>query len=201
LACGFLIFVVFGNWVGKTYENSAFTTTKNVSDAFAFLVVPYYYFTASIPAFQNLIAEPSEWTLGTYTFLPIVKVAGPILGLEPPSEVSDFTRTPYLANTYTYLLPYYHDFGLPGVLLCPAVLGFAVGFLFSRMKFSGMSLGLLFTNSLLATVIVFSVAVNRLISPPTWCFLAMAPLVGRCCARTRSRQIAAFWPHGGHTQP
>ncbi len=178
----FLFFNVFGNWVGRTYENSPFTTTKNVNEAFSFVVVPYYYFTSNLPAFQNLIMEPPEWGWGSHTFLPLLKVIGSAVDVTAPAEVSEFTSTPYLANTYTYLAPYYEDFGLFGVFAFPALLGFLIGYLFFEMRFKGMNLTLLFTNSLLATVIIFSVAVNRLISSPTWWFLALAPIAGRWCA-------------------
>jgi oligosaccharide repeat unit polymerase len=185
----FLIFNVFGNWVGRTYENSPFTTTKNVSDTFSFVVVPYYYFTSNLPAFQNLIVEPPEWALGSHTFLPLLKVIGSAVDVQAPAEVSEFTSTPYLANTYTYLAPYYEDFGLFGVFAFPALLGFLVGYMFFEMRFRGMNLTLLFTNSLLATVIIFSVAVNRLISSPTWWFLALAPIAGRLCAQRQPMHL------------
>ena len=183
LIIGFVLFVAMGNWVGKTYKNSAFTTTKNVTDSLSFLVVPYYYFTTSVPAFQNLILGDPEWALGKYTFLPLMKLAGPIVDIDVPAEVSEFTSTPYMANTYTFLAPYYRDFGLTGVFVCPAVLGFVVGCAFFYMRLKGMTLHLLLTNSLLATVMVATYGSNILISAPTWWFLAVSPLLDRLCAR------------------
>jgi len=191
LVVAFAFFTAAGLWMGKTYKNSGLAKSTTLDGLLSVTVIPYYYFTASIPAFQNLTLEPDKRLLGQYTFMPILKAVAPVLGLERPTEVAPFTATPFPSNTYTYLLPYYMDFGVAGVLVCPFLLGFISSYLYLRMKYVRVTLGLLYINSLIATALIFSFGTNRLISSPTWWFILIGVIAGQYCRRGSARACAS----------
>jgi oligosaccharide repeat unit polymerase len=185
LVLTFGFFVAAGNWVGKTYQNSGFAKVNRWGDQLSALFIPYFYLTSNVPAFQNLLMEQPTYAGGKYTMLPLMKILAPVTGVRAPSDLGDFTQTPYLGNTYTYLWPYYMDFGYAGILVGPLLLGFVISFFYLRMKRVRTTLGLLFANALLATVVIFSFGNNRMITPPTWWFLFLAPIIGRICRVSR----------------
>jgi oligosaccharide repeat unit polymerase len=173
-----VIFVAAGSWVGRTYQNSELVRSSAVAESAEAIIVPYQYFTS------NMLLEEPAYTHGQYTLLPLIKTVAAFTDeVQDLSEVSDFTKTPFLGNTYTYLWPYYQDFGVPGLFICPFLLGAMIAFPFMRMKIYGVNISNLFINSLLATVVVFSFSANRLISSPTWWFFILAPVIGRVCSR------------------
>jgi len=192
-----LFFLAAGSWIGRTYKNSELIRTSAVSATAEPFIVPYQYATANIPAFQNLLMEEPAYTYGKYTALPLIKTLAAFTSeVQDLSEVSEFTKTPFLGNTYTYLWPYYLDFGLPGVFVCPFVLGVCMSLLYFWMKTTTVSLALLFLNSSLATVIIFSFIANTLISSPTWWFCLIAPIIGRVCLRRQTNKFPEFLLEG-----
>ncbi|MFM5227629.1 O-antigen polymerase [Aeromonas veronii] len=82
------------------------------------------YFLSSIPAFDILIQssgvslEPTVTLRSFYIFLNKFD-----LGYEIPPMLQSFVRTPYMTNIYTFLRPYYVDFGLLGIVVFSFSLG------------------------------------------------------------------------------
>jgi oligosaccharide repeat unit polymerase len=191
-----LFFIAAGSWVGRTYYNSELARSSAVGESTEAIIVPYQYFTSNIPAFQNLLLEEPAYTYGQYTLLPVIKTLAAFTDeVQSLTEVSEFTKTPFLGNTYTYLWPYYQDFGLPGLLVCPFLLGAIVTLPFLRMKVYGAKLSNIFINSLLATAILFTFIANWFTLSPTWWFFMLAPVIGRIC-RKREPVVVVDWETG-----
>lgn len=113
------------------------------------------YFLSSIPAFDQLTSH----TIASYDFshtLRSIYLLGNRFGTNNiiPPMLQDFVTTPYVTNVYTFLRPYYSDFGYSGLIVYPSIVGMFCGFIFELAK-RGSVAALLFV-SLLSYPIVFS---------------------------------------------
>lgn len=176
------LFIAAGNWMGKTFRNSYLATTTDVEDSFSSAVIPYFYFTAGIPSFQNELAEPLELGYGANTFLPVAKLCAAALRREDPSEISEFTKVPYPSNTYTYLEPYFRDFGIPGALVLPFFLGLGSMYVYLRMV-RLPSVALILTSATICRCILFTFGTNNFVSPFVWWMILVGALAGQACRR------------------
>ena len=83
------------------------------------------YTVTSLPAL--VVASPKVSAVaGAFTFRNIylwINKLGFSFSIVP--ILSEFTQTPLPTNVYTYMKPYYYDFGFTGVFLIPLLLGFA----------------------------------------------------------------------------
>jgi oligosaccharide repeat unit polymerase len=92
------------------------------------------YFTASLPALSLASLDPVPY-FGYNTFRVVWLWIGR-LGFNIPVApvISEWISTPLPTNTYSYLKPYYMDFGMLGVFVIPLLLGFVYNLLYFRAK-------------------------------------------------------------------
>ena len=183
-----LVFVYGGNWIGKTFDNSGFQRKISVESTWNVSVIPYYYFTASVPALNNLLIEPAGLTFGTYTFLPLAKIVFPLVNREAPSEISPETFVPYSANTYTYAYPFLRDFGVAGLILGSVVMGLITEGSYLRMVRANRSIAAVLRNAFLAKCLVFTFGTNHFCSPFTWWCIGLTYVLGACVSHARNKR-------------
>lgn len=92
------------------------------------------YSVASLPALSLASIDPVP-LLGYNTFRVVWLWIGR-LGFNIPVApvISEWISTPLPTNTYSYLKPYYMDFGMVGVFVLPLLLGFVYNLLYFRAK-------------------------------------------------------------------
>ncbi|MDI9870454.1 O-antigen polymerase [Flectobacillus roseus] len=92
------------------------------------------YSVASLPALSLASIDPVP-LLGYNTFRVVWLWIGR-LGFNIPVApvISEWISTPLPTNTYSYLKPYYMDFGMVGVFVIPLLLGFVYNLLYFRAK-------------------------------------------------------------------
>lgn len=90
------------------------------------------YTITSLPGLHLLQAAQPK-VFGYYTFR-ILYVWLNKLGFDFPVApvLSEFTMTPLPTNVYSYIKPYYHDFGYPGVFILPLILGVVHNFFYFK---------------------------------------------------------------------
>jgi|HubBroStandDraft_6_1064221.scaffolds.fasta_scaffold00099_9 oligosaccharide repeat unit polymerase len=163
------------------------------------LVNPYIYATSPIGGFQPAIADVSHFSWGTHTFYPVARVLYGlgILSERPEPYDFDFYLVPIPVNTYTHIFAFYQDFGVPGVILLPMILGYLETRLYLRMK-AGPSLFLLGVASAFMALNVFSVFVPLVTGVTFWYYSAVLYAVSRFCQRrerpVRSRGVFRALP-------
>lgn len=92
------------------------------------------YTTASLPALVIESSPPLD-IFGANTFRVIYLWLNKVgFTFSINTVVSKWTSTPLPTNIYTYLKPYYYDFGLTGIIVLPAILGFIYNLLYFRAK-------------------------------------------------------------------
>jgi oligosaccharide repeat unit polymerase len=92
------------------------------------------YSVASLPALSLASIDPVPF-FGYNTFRVVWLWIGR-LGFNIPVApvISEWISTPLPTNTYSYLKPYYMDFGMIGVFVIPLLLGFIYNLLYFRAK-------------------------------------------------------------------
>lgn len=92
------------------------------------------YSVASLPALSLASIDPIPY-FGYNTFRVVWLWIGR-LGFNVPVApvISEWISTPLPTNTYSYLKPYYMDFGMIGVFVIPLLLGFGYNLLYFRAK-------------------------------------------------------------------
>lgn len=90
------------------------------------------YSVASVPALEiSPIDKPK--TSGYHTFRIPYLWMNKLGGNYPIDDViSEFIWTPLLTNTYSYIKPYYFDFGYTGIFILPLILGIAHNFFYFK---------------------------------------------------------------------
>jgi len=124
LGIGFVILIIFI----VTYSR-----TDDVGGDFLINTL-LVYTTASIPALVIEQVHNSE-TFGYNTFRLIylwLNKFGFVFSVAP--ILSTFTKTPLITNVYSYIKPYFHDFGLLGITTIPAFLGFIYNLLYYNAR-------------------------------------------------------------------
>ncbi len=128
---------------------------------------------APLPTFNDVVLNPEPLRYGRMTLHPLFRLAERlrlIPGAEALSIYPD-VPTPYPANAYTYLYEFYLDFGWPGVILLPALLGWLSAVAYRRTReasglsawplvlcqLQGMILWTPFANRFVTTVNVYTV--------------------------------------------
>ena len=133
-------FLVLGTVYGKVisedlgvYNMADFNVS---SSTMLLLAYPYMYVTAPLATFQEAMADVHYYSNGTRTFYPAARMSM-ALGLvhDLPEWTSfDFYFVPVPNNTYTHLFTFYQDFGEPGVIALPFLLGLFHTYLYWQMR-------------------------------------------------------------------
>jgi len=101
---------------------------------YAFITEPYMYLVTNLENFVHAASRIDQFTFGYYTFDFITALTG------LKHWVADYyqlVESPYMIagyNTYTFLWPFYRDFGIPGLVLLPLAEGFIISWVYSAMK-------------------------------------------------------------------
>jgi len=97
----------------------------------------YWYIASPLAAFNEFVATfTGDFQWGRGTFFPLYKWLCR-LHLAREAEVAVYGERallPYMANVYTYLRPFYEDFGLLGVAIFPYLLGWAIAAIRDRAR-------------------------------------------------------------------
>lgn len=138
------------------------------------------YASGGIPAFSQLTMDGlhGNYADGKATLGPVAKA---IPTLHPPNQVGAFASIPFPHNAYTWLETYYRDFGPPGCVILPFLMGFILGRAAGVRQFS--SEGLLIA-ALLLGLGVWAPLVNQYPSSFTWEY---AIILVVCLRRQRRR--------------
>ena len=103
------------------------TAHMKFSPAYALFTEPYMYVVMNLENFARSVERLDTFAYGYYTF----DFTTAIVGLK--HWISDYfglVETPYLVssyNTYTAFWTYYRDFGILGISIIPALLGWGIG--------------------------------------------------------------------------
>jgi hypothetical protein len=95
----------------------------------------------------------------------------PLYVVEPFSIPIEF-------NTFTWLHPFYSDFGFAGVLLGPWAVGLIAGLVYFQMRGS-FSFNSLYVNGLICYGLTLTFIGNQLTQGPVWYFLAIGIPIAR----------------------
>jgi hypothetical protein len=131
------------------------------------------YASAGLPAFSKLVESGPKPSLGTATFSAILRVV-PIAKAQ--QEVSPFTSIPFPFNAYTWLEPYYRDFGVAGAVLLPFAVGLIISELANRPRLGGAGTVAL---ALLMGLTLWAPFVNKYVSTFTYEYLIILALLAR----------------------
>lgn len=119
---------VFGGivflFVGMTFLKDSFDDGVNIGDSF------FLYLFSGMAAFETLRPAPEDYDFGANVFR-IFYAIGKSMGLhtEPVSNILEYVSVPEKTNVYTFLYPFYRDFGYLGIV----IFGFLYGLLFQFM--------------------------------------------------------------------
>ena len=143
-----------------------------------FLVRPYLYLSTN---FDNLYAALNqtelEYTLGARTFNPILKLTL-VHDSYSLSDVFNAQRAVYggALNQNTYLGDLYYDFGWPGILIGPALLGALSQFVYKWSRWS-QSIAIIAIYSVVAFSVAFSFFANYFSKLYVWEFTILSLFV------------------------
>ena len=102
--------------------------------AYTLFTEPYMYLAMNLENFARAVNRLDHFTFGYFTFDFVTAAAGLKYWI---SDYFNLDRTPYLIsgyNTYTAFWQFYRDFGIPGLVLIPLLLGFGIGIVYYRMR-------------------------------------------------------------------
>lgn len=136
----FLAVAGFFYWIASLRLGSLVATytyyaaKMTFSKTFALLTEPYMYMVMNLENFARAVNRLDHFTYGYFTFDFIGAAAGLKYWL---SDYFGIDRLPYLVsgyNTYTAFWSFYRDFGVPGLVLIPFILGLSIGLVYYRMR-------------------------------------------------------------------
>jgi oligosaccharide repeat unit polymerase len=115
-----------GDW--RFYVQSG---TIRLPQSLAPLSSPLFYLTSSFPAFDAFANSNYEVPRGE-TFIAFVNLASKFdPSIEQPSNILESIDTPLKTNVYTYLRPFYADFGATGIVFFPFLIGLTTTWIYT----------------------------------------------------------------------
>jgi hypothetical protein len=156
------------------------------------LALVYLYASGSYPAFAALVEEAPNWTLGAHMFYPILR-ALERMGLYHgalPQPIPEFRlittggENEIRFNAYTYLYYPYEDFGGGGMIAVSALMGFACGAVYGRLRSRRTSPGALILIGQIQLALLFSFFVNKFNNTASWyiAFWSVLPFIPKALA-------------------
>ncbi len=169
---GIVYFIGIGSLYGKI-ANPVYDSPDVHVDAV--IAAPYHYAAGNFPAFSKAIEDVHRLTYGKRVFYVAFKLAQKV-GLVRNLNTwvtYDFYDIPIPSNTFTHLLVFYQDFGTPGVVVIPFLLGALQSWLYRRQP-TLFSVGM---SAIFAVVNCFSVFIALIVNPGIWFFTAILAVI------------------------
>ena len=89
------------------------------------------YLLPSLAAFQELLSQFTDWLNGALTFRTVFAVLSAVgFSVEVERLVMEYVEVPVPTNVYTWIAPYYMDFGLMGIVFFSALVGCLSGVIY-----------------------------------------------------------------------
>lgn len=101
---------------------------------YAALTEPYMYIAMNLENFARSVEQWTSYTYGYFTFDFLMALTGL---KHPLAKEFGLVERPFLIsgyNTFSFLMPFYQDFGVFGVAVIPLSLGVGIGYLYHRMR-------------------------------------------------------------------
>ncbi len=116
-------------------QNYIYVISKmKYSENYAFITEPYMYVVMNLENFTRGVSNLDRFTYGYFTadfFLALTGIKHWF------ADVFNIIERPFLIsgyNTFSFLWPYYYDFGILGVVVFPYIIGVIIGFLYYSMR-------------------------------------------------------------------
>lgn len=145
---------------------------------------PYLYFATSIENLQQEIIYVAKYgyDFGIHTFLPLLAFSG----------LKSIVHIPYYAvstgfNTGTFLQPFYRDFGIIGVIVFPFMIGFALSYIYLKIRTTKKPILWIMLYSVLIIPIIASIS-NSLFTQPSIYFFFVILLAVYTYIRRKNRK-------------
>jgi len=121
--------------VARYVENYSYVISRlSFPRTYAMFAEPYMYIVMNLENFARSVDQWSSYSFGYFTFDFLMAITGlkhPLAGefgfVERPFLISGF-------NTFSFLMPFYQDFGVFGVAGIPLLLGVVIGYSYHRMR-------------------------------------------------------------------
>ncbi|MBF0502403.1 MAG: oligosaccharide repeat unit polymerase [Candidatus Riflebacteria bacterium] len=178
---GIILMITFSGmavWIGKVFSPQEISLYASESpEIFTPTISYFYYLGTNLPYLQEVVAEgmTTELPLGN-SLLPFYKTLA-LLPFDPPlpvpSEILEFKPLPRIANTGTWLVQWYRDFGLSGLVLMPFLVGLVISRFISRDYLPANDPLRLYLGGLLLYFVWAGFQGNKFISTPTWIFVLL----------------------------
>lgn len=179
-----IVLIGFFLLIAKVYVKQAYDDNMEyikIPPKYSVLIDPYIYLTGSFPVLQATLHDENERTYGKYTFEPLVKIIEVIYpDLSRAEIVGKFYRVPVELNVATYLQSFYLDWGIPGIIVGPFVLGFLTTAFYFAMR-QRKTLFYVYLMGLLGFCTTISIFVNHFTQTATWFFVLVGYGVTRYC--------------------
>jgi len=120
---------------------------------YAFFAEPYMYITMNLENFARSVDRLTSYSYGYFSFDFIMALSGL---KHPLAQEFGFVERPFLIsgyNTFSFLMPFYQDFGVLGVAMLPLCLGGGIGYVYHAMR----------RNPTLANVTMYGIGVYVLV--------------------------------------
>lgn len=142
-----------------------------VRSPLVYLLQPYAYLTANLPAFSQFMERADSYGLGWNSFGMLLKPLLYLYHANYPPIHYEFSETPYRTNTYTYLREPYADSGLAGCVMMASSLGFLSTLIFRKTYAQGRYLSV---AGLVGWYLLLTVRSNHFRFPGTWWLIGVA---------------------------
>lgn len=163
--------------VSSVTPSKAAGVVKPLPPALQKLSTIYVYATGAFPALARTLAQEPDYSMGERTLFPVLRFlqrVGLIHGALPPA-IDEFTLiseegspVELRVNSYTFLRPFFEDFGVPGALLLPLLLGLLTGVVYEHLRRNRSSPVALALIGQIGMALSLSTFTNKFSDTGTW---------------------------------
>ena len=135
-------------------ENYSYVISRmRFPKTYAVFTEPYMYVVMNLENFARSVEQWSSFSYGYFTFDFLMAITGI---KHPVAKEFGLVERPFLIsgyNTFSFLMPFYQDFGVVGVAFFPLCIGIGIGYLYHSMR----------RRPTIANVMMYSIAVSVLV--------------------------------------